>query len=117
MTRDYIKGMLERYGCSVTVRHGGVTKRIKAFIQPLKRRRRLYIRDKQIPPGYYGDDSYLYIGDSVHAVSRGDAVVFNNKEYSVASSDEFFFRDRSVYVWAILSPKESSKEDDYDVLG
>ena len=116
MNQRYLKSMLDRYGNTVSISRGGRREVVRAFIQPLRRRRRLYIRDKKVPLGYFGDDYYLYIGDGAHGLSGGEVLTFKGRAYTVLSADEFFVRDSAAYSWAILRPKNDVREDDYDVI-
>ena len=117
-TADYLSSALRRFGSTVTITRGGRTEVTKAFVQPLRRRHRLYINGKMDVSGYYDNTYRLYIGDSIHHFTCGDGAVIScmGEEYTVVTSEEFFIRDEEVYVWAILSPKNTTKEDDYDVL-
>ena len=112
------KRILRRYGNTVMIRRNGRTEVTKAFVQPLRRRHRLYINDKVIPAGYFDNAYKLYIGDCAHRFSYGDGTVITslNEEYTVVTGEEFVVGDDEVYVWAILSPKKDLKEDDYDVI-
>ena len=112
------KSMLRRYGNTVLIRTKGRTQVTKAFVQPLRRRHRLYINDKVIPAGFFDNAYKLYIGDREHHFAYGDDTVIAcmGQEYTVVTCEEFFVGDEEVYVWAILSPKKELKEDDYDVL-
>jgi len=115
---DYLISALKRFGNTVTITRGGRTEITKAFVQPLRRRHRLYINDKVGVSGYFDNAYRLYIGDRNHHFTYGDGTVIScmGEEYTVVTSEEFFVRDEEVYVWAILSPKNLTKEDDYDVL-
>lgn len=110
--------ILRRYGNTVVIRSNGRTEVTKAFVQPLRRRHRLYINDKVIPAGYFDNAYKLYIGDCSHRFSYGDNTVITcmGEQYTVVTGEEFFVGDDEVYVWAILSPKKELKEDDYDVI-
>lgn len=112
------KNVLRRYGNTVVIHTGGRTEVTKAFVQPLRRRHRLYINDKVIPAGYFDNAYKLYIGDCEHRFSYGDKTVITcmGEEYTVVTGEEFYVGDDEVYVWAILSPKKELKEDDYDVI-
>lgn len=114
----YIKTALRRYGNTVTIRRNGRTGVTKAFVQPLRRRHRLYINDKVIPAGYFDNAYKLYIGDCRHRFSYGDdtLVTCMGKSYTVVTSEDFAVGDEDVYHWAILSPMKELKEDDYDVI-
>lgn len=115
---DYLRCALRRYGNTVTIIRGGRTEVTHAFVQPLRRRHRLYINDKVTQAGYFDNAYRLYIGDRDHHFSYGDGTVIRcmGEEYTVVTSEEFCVSDEEAYVWAILSPKNRTKEDDYDVL-
>ena len=119
MRTDWLKGILQRYGSTVTINRGGRTEAVRAFVQPLRRRHRLYINDKAIPAGYFDNAYRLYIGDRFHHFSYGDGAELscNGEDYTVVTSEEFVVRDEVAYVWAILKPKKELKEDDYDDIG
>ncbi len=109
------KSILRRYGNTVTIRRNGRTETAKAFVQPLRRRHRLYINDKVIPTGYFDNAYKLYIGDASHRFEYGDRTVIScfGEEYTIVTGEEFVVGDEEVYVWAILSPKKELKENDY----
>ena len=119
MMADGFKGILKRYGNTVTITRGGRTETVRAFVQPLRRRHRLYINDKVIPAGYFDNAYRLYIGDRYHHFSYGDGAELscNGEAYNVVTSEEFVVGNEVAYVWAILRPKKELKEDDYDVIG
>lgn len=119
MRKDYLTGLLKRYGNTVRITRGGRTETVHAFVQPLRRRHRLYINDKVIPAGYFDNAYRLYIGDKNHHFSYGDGAVLicGGEAYTVVTAEEFVVGDEIAYVWAILRPKKDLKEDDYDVIG
>lgn len=112
------KSVLKRWGNIITIRRRGRTETVRAFVQPLRRRHRLYINDKVIPAGYFDNAYKLYIGDCEHRFSYGDdtVIICKEQEYTVVTGEEFVVGDDEVYFWAILSPKKELKEDDYDVI-
>ncbi len=112
------KTILRRYGNTVVIRRKGRTETTNAFVQPLRRRHRLYINDKVVPAGYFDNAYKLYIGDREHRFTYGDGsiIICRGEEYTVVTCEEFVVGDDEVYVWAILSPKKELKEDDYDVI-
>ena len=118
MTERYLRGILDRYANSVTITRGGRTEAANAFVQPLRRRHRLYINDKTIPAGYFDNAYRLYIGDKRHHLSHGDVVTIScsGDAYTVVTSEEFIVGNEIAYIWAILKP-QNRMEDDYDDLG
>ena len=119
MRTERLTGILRQYGNTVSITRGGRTEVTSAFVQPLRRRHRLYINDKVIPAGYFDNAYRLYIGDKYHHFSYGDGAVItcNGEEYTVVTAEEFVVGNEVAYIWAILRPKKVTKEDDYDVIG
>ena len=113
------RSILRRYGSTVTIRQNGRTETANAFVQPLRRRHRLYINDKVLPAGYFDNAYKLYIGDCSHRFESGDGTVITcmGVPYTVVTVEEFAVGDEGIYIWAILFPKKELKEDDYDVIG
>lgn len=117
-TQNFVHSALERYGNTVTITRGGRTQTAKAFVQPLRRRHRLYINDRVVPAGYFDNAYKLYIGDRNHRFSHGDGTVITCQgiEYTVVTGEEFIVSDEVIYIWAILMPKKRTEEGDYDDL-
>ena len=118
MTKRFLRVMLYKYGENVTVSSGsGRAVNTKAFIQPLRRRHRLYINDKVISAGYFDNSCKLYIGspDDGYTLSEGTIIGSKNQDYVVMTSEDYVVGDETVYIWAILRLKNDPEEDDYDV--
>lgn len=115
MLNEFLSRALARYGNTVTITHGGRAKTVKAFVQPLRRRHRLYLNDKTGPAGRFDNSYKYYIGSQY--LAEGDVLRLecSNEEYVVVISEEYIVSDKPVYVWAILRPK-NAQEDDYDDL-
>lgn len=114
----YVKNALSRCGSTVTIRKVGWTEVTKAFVQPLRRRHRLYINDRAIPAGYFDNAYKLFIGNCRYRYTYGDNAIMycRGEKYTVVTGEEFAVGDETVYYWAILSPVKKLKEDDYDVI-
>jgi len=111
---DYLIRALDRYGNTVSIRRDGRTEVSKAFVQPLRRRHRLYINDRYIPAGYFDNRYLLYIGSPDQPLDDGMRVTCKGREYTVVTAEEFAAHDEDIYVWAILMPTIDVKEDYYD---
>lgn len=111
---SYLVRALNRYGNTVRVVRGGRTEVTKAFVQPLRRRHRLYINDRYIPAGYFDNRYLLYIGPGSHPLDTGTAVICKDVRYTVVTAEEFTVRDEDIYVWAILMPVSQTEEGYYD---
>ncbi|MBQ6335856.1 MAG: hypothetical protein IJI50_01335 [Ruminococcus sp.] len=110
----YLNRALSRFGNTVVIRRGGRAEVAKAFVQPLRRRHRLYLNEKYIPAGWFDNTYLLYIGSPDHPLDTGMRLECRGAAFSVVTAEEFAARDESVYVWAILRPDREGKEDYYD---
>ena len=86
---DYLTRALDRYGNTVSIRRDGRTEVSKAFVQPLRRRHRLYINDRYIPAGYFDNRYLLYIGPPDKPLDDGMRVTCKDREYTVVTAEEF----------------------------
>jgi len=121
MKTKYINNALQKYGNSVVVCGDNYCISTKAFIQPLRRkyvtfRRHVnYVTDES-PVDVFTDNNYnqgylLYIGDvDCPLLSENTTVEFQNADYTVVASEDFVMNNESIYVWAILKPKEKNGE-------
>lgn len=110
----YLETALRKYGNRVKIYRGGRTEAGKAFVQPLRRRHRLYINDRYIPAGYFDNRYLLYIGSTEHPLSDGMRVECRGTAYTVVTAEVFAAHDEDIYVWAILMPVAQGKEEYYD---
>nr|WP_316623876.1 hypothetical protein [uncultured Ruminococcus sp.] len=111
---DYLERALESYGNTVSICRNGRAEVAKAFVQPLRRRHRLYINDRYIPAGYFDNRYLLYIGSPEHPLDDGMRVTCKGTVYTVVTAEVFAAHDEDIYVWAILMPTVQGKEDYYD---
>ena len=112
----YLKSALKRYGNTVQICYDGRAKVSKAFVQPLRRRHRLYINDRYIPAGYFDNRYLLYIGPGNLPLEDGMRIKCGDIAYTVVTAEIFAAHDENIYVWAILMPEARGKEDYYDVI-
>ena len=112
----YFDRALIKFGNTVRIFRGGRAKVSKAFVQPLRRRHRLYINDRYIPAGYFDNRYLLYIGPGDLPLEDGMRVECGDTAYTVVTSEIFAAHDENIYVWAILMPVSKCEEDYYDVI-
>ena len=112
----YFNRALAKFGNTVRLVRGGRTEVINAFVQPLRRRHRLYINDRYIPAGYFDNRYLLYIGPGEVPLEDGMRIRCGDTAYTVVTAEIFAAHDENIYVWAILMPVARSKEDYYDVI-
>ena len=113
---NYLDRALKKFGNTVRIRRGGRTEVCMAFVQPLRRRHRLYINDRYIPAGYFDNRYLLYIGPGDRPLEDGMRVVCRGTAYTVVTAEIFAAHDEDIYVWAILMPVCKGKEDYYDLI-
>lgn len=101
---------LRRFGSRVSLVHGTQTVSCYAFVQPLRRRHRLYINDTHVPAGYFDNAYRLYIGEGSRAVTEGDRIISGSECYTVVAAESFFIGSDVLYNWAVLSPKRDEEE-------
>lgn len=111
-----VKSLINKYGSQVIIQRDDSVISTKAFIQPLRYKSRV-INDKTITIGGYTDSRYyLYIGQAGNEFSRADNAIIscNGKQYVVHSSETFELYSKTLYVWAVLTPYKSERQDDYE---
>ncbi|MBQ1474846.1 hypothetical protein [Ruminococcus sp.] len=113
---SYLDRALRKFGNTVHICRDGRTEVSKAFVQPLRRRHRLYINDRYIPAGYFDNRYLLYIGPGDKPLKDNMRIVCNGTAYTVVTAESFAAHDEDIYVWAILMPVCRSKEDYYDLI-
>lgn len=111
-----VSAAIRRYGNSVDIICGEKTVSCKAFVEPLRRRRRMYVNDARFPIGYFDDEYKLYIGDKKYPFEsdKDYFVRHDSTVYTVVTSEDFVVGDESIYIWAILMPKRELEVDGYD---
>lgn len=111
-----ISQLIDKYGSSITVTKNGDTIKTKGFVQPLRYMRNMY-KDRQYSVSGFTDGRYyLYIGKPDFDFLRSDSVMltFCGVEYVVHTSEFFAVSDKPIYMWAVMTVKKPSREDDYD---
>lgn len=112
----YLERALKKFGNTVRIFRSDRTEVCKAFVQPLRRRHRLYINDRYIPAGYFDNRYLLYIGPGDRPLEDKMRVECRRTMYTVVTEEFFTAHDENIYVWAILMPVSRGKEDYYDVV-
>lgn len=108
--------LLKKYGSDITVTKQNEVVRVKGFIQPLRHQTRVY-SDMAITMGGFKDSRYyLYIGEPKVKFFRGENVKLacDGKEYLVHTSECYTLCGKQLYVWAVLKPYKTQRQDDYD---
>lgn len=107
MYRDLIMRMLNRYGRKCEIVPFGSERKIyvKALINPLLYKNRLYVGGKYLPDGFYDGGHYLYIGDprvSLNKFPVGSTLKVGTTTYIIKHTEEYYIDEKPLYCWAVL---------------
>ena len=100
---DYLKRAIQRFGVSVNITDGNGSKTVKAFIQPLRARHRLYLSTKLDDLDIYNPRYYLYVGPEDVPIEDKTLIERDGWVYEIISSEKVETETVS-YTWAVLNP-------------
>lgn len=104
--RDKIRSAMDRYGQTVhLIDDEWVSTPFKAFIQSVRYKNKMYLKDVNTPLGVANQDYFLFIGPYDHHLNalHADVVVQQGEnKYVVVKSESVKFGDKVCYVWAIM---------------
>lgn len=108
MTDRAWKGILSRYGQTVTLRpvRGGEKISLKAFLQPVLRKD----EDQQVPSplGLRREDRFLYLGPADTPLEDGDVVEWQGRRCAVQSAHPVG-PETGGHFWALLRPADEEE--------
>lgn len=109
-----VRDMLTRYASDVCVKTGDKEVFTKAFIQPLRHKSGFY--EKISVSGKVSDNYFLYIGLPQCELCRKtpSVVSINDEKYVVHNTQSYYFKNKKLYVWAVLKPYYCKRRDDYE---
>lgn len=105
--KQQISVMLERFGSSAQVTVSGQTHPVKAFIQPLRYKNKLYLESAIGQFGLEDAGAYLYIGPpepKIHPLGEDCSVCYDGAVYQVSRAERITVGDVPLYVWAVIRP-------------
>lgn len=100
---NYLKRAIQRFGVSVNITDGNGSKTVKAFMQPLRARHRLYLSTKLDDIDIYNHIYILYIGPEDVPIEDKTLIERNGWVYEIISSEKVETETVS-YTWAVLNP-------------
>lgn len=105
--------MISRHGSAVTIQTGETKVESKAFIQPLRYKSQ-YTADLSFS-GKLSENYYLYIGsaDCTLCANTPSIITLNDKKYVVHNTQSYVYKNKTLYVWAVLKPFYDKRRDDY----
>lgn len=111
-----ISTAIKKYGCDVSIKRGNDSQSGKAFLQPLRYKNNMYLNGVRLGQGYFDGGHYLFIGEPhINLSDYVNTVIYcNNEGYIIKRAEQYIYRNKTLYVWAILTPYARPLEDDYD---
>lgn len=108
-----VNDMLSRHGSVVKIQTGDIKTQTKAFIQPL--RYKSQYTSKLGFGGKIDDNNFLYIGsaDCTLCEKTPSIVTLDDKKYVVHNTQPYVYKNKNLYVWAVLKPFYEKRRDDY----
>lgn len=95
-----------RLGWEMTVEHQGEPHLVKAVVQPIHDRSKLYLEADYSALGQLEKGHALYYGPALAYPQRGDFVRFGEEGYFVKQSEYFYGGGKALYRWAVLQRAE-----------
>ena len=112
---DSVLATINRYGSNISIDNNGENIKAKAFIEPLRYKNRIYVGGQYHVLGFRRTEKYLYIGSPEYKLIADTSVIeLQGCKYIVKRCENYFVKDRCVYIWAILVPYGEALEDDYE---
>ncbi len=111
--------MIKQFGRDVSLHmnDGWTSGTYSAFLQPLRHKNKMYIEGIQTNIGFSDSGYYLYIGPSNHNLCTlpKDAWIkdSDNKKYYINKAEKMFFRNKIMYIWAIVRGIEEEEYEGY----
>ncbi len=103
--------VLSRLGRAVALVLPEETRTIKAVIQPLRYKNKIYLGGSFLPPGRIDGGHYLYLGPCSERLEKlpfGTYLRAQDGEYAIKRSDTVYVGETPAYVWAILQKRTAS---------
>ena len=107
MISTTIAQLFENHGTNITVTKGVDEKTVKAFIQPLRYKNKMYVDGNFLPAGYINGGHFLYIGPPTVSLNKNPhayTLKTNDEEFVVKRAEKYTYRNSDIYIWAILTP-------------
>lgn len=110
-----INSAFEKAGQKARVVVGNNTVSVKAIIQPMRYKNKLYMDMGNTVLGLNDSECFLYLGPAEPDLSGKEmqtAIFTADRAYNVSRADRIMFNDEVLYIWAVLTPR--IKEGQYD---
>ena len=111
------EALFDGLGCEVEVMVGDDQYDIKALVQPMRYKNKMYLEDERTELGTKNGECFLYLGPAEPDFSGKEnqtVVRALNRNFSVSRADRITLKGITQYIWAVLTPR--IKDGGYDVL-
>lgn len=108
MNSNTISNSIDKYGNVIQIEYADGNKvSSRAFVEPLRYRHKMYIggKERDLDSLKHIKKKYLYIGQPDAELHKGDTVIQRDFEFSVETVEKYIYKDKVMYIWAILSLK------------
>lgn len=107
MYRELICGLIESYGraCVITPGNGEDNIKVKAIINPILYKQRMYLNDVYLPDGVIDKGIFLYIGSpdvSLDLCPFDTIIRCGTNKYTIMRTEQYYVEDTPIYTWAVL---------------
>ena len=103
--------ILARLGWEAIIEHQGQTHRLKAVVQPIHDRNKLYLEADYSALGQLEKGHALYYGPALPYPQRGDFLRFGEERYFVKQAENFYAGGKALYRWAVLQRAQEEEQD------
>lgn len=106
--------VLSRLGRTVELVLPEETRKLKAVIQPLRYKNKMYLGGSFLPPGRLDGGHYLYLGPCSERLEKlpfGTYLRAEDGEYAIKRSDTVYVGETPSYVWAILQRRVAPRTE------
>lgn len=116
--KQQIAVMLARFGnAAEVVLSDGSSVTVKAFIQPLRYKNKMYLESSIGVFGAEDEGAYLYIGPpepQLDRLGRAGAIRYGGEVYQISRAEQIAVGDTPLYCWAVIRPRylDGEKEGD-----
>ena len=95
--------ILNTYGVSITRTEEGATYR--GFFQPVRSKSWQYLEGNFSPLGEVPRGQYVYIGPAEQAISFGETLAVDEKDYMVRRVEPVYYGEKVAYYWGMCVEK------------
>lgn len=111
--RQMVEKLMRQYGTDVTILHGGESRAVRAFFQPVQSTSWQSMAETASPLGMVSQGQYSYIGPAGEALEPGDILRLGEKSYLLRREEVFCAAGEPVYRWGLWV--ERSEESQWPI--